>query len=109
MTLKDDMQHCVLEYYQDCLNDDHELTLTYFTARSNLVPFAFVWEEGKTMDFSETIVVYDIKVCRCSQLNEYMNLYEYQRSKSFIHRHPNLSESIFLNFFSSITTRPVEA
>ena len=30
------------------------------------------------MDFSETIVVYDINVGRCSQLNEYMNLYEYQ-------------------------------
>ena len=26
------------------------------------------------MDFSETIVVYDIKVGRCSQLNEYMKL-----------------------------------
>ena len=24
-----------------CLNDDPELTLTYFTARSNLVPYAF--------------------------------------------------------------------
>ena len=24
------------------------------------------------MDFSETIVVYDIKVSRCSQLNKYM-------------------------------------
>ena len=32
------------------------------------------------MDFSETIVVYDIKVCKCSQLNEYMKLYEYQMS-----------------------------
>ena len=32
------------------------------------------------MDISETIVVYDVKVCRCSYLNEYMNLYEYQRS-----------------------------
>ena len=42
------------------------LTLTYFTARSNLVPYAFVWEKGKTIDFSETIVVYDIKVGRCS-------------------------------------------
>ena len=36
--------------------------LTYFTARSNLVPYAFVWEKGKTMDFSETIVVYDLKL-----------------------------------------------
>ena len=38
------------------------LTLTYFTARSNLVPYAFVWEKGKTMDFSETIVVCDLKL-----------------------------------------------
>ena len=34
--------------------------------------------------FSETIVVYDLKVGRCNQLNEYMKLYEYQRSRSFI-------------------------
>ena len=40
----------------------------------NFVPYAFVWEEGKMMDFSETIVVDDIKVGRCSQLNEYMKL-----------------------------------
>ena len=26
------------------------------------------------MDFLETIVVYDIKVSRCSQLNEYMKV-----------------------------------
>ena len=26
----------------------------HFTVRSNLVPYAFVWEKGKTMDFSET-------------------------------------------------------
>ena len=38
------------------------LSLTYFTTRSNLVPYAFVWEKGKTMDFSETIVVYDLKL-----------------------------------------------
>ena len=43
-------------------NDDPGLTLTYFTARSNLVPYAFVWEKGKTMDFSETIIVYDLKL-----------------------------------------------
>ena len=100
MTLKVEMQHRVLEYYQMFSIDDPGLTLTYFT---------FVLEEGETMDFSETVVVYDIKVGRCSQLNEYMKLYEYQRSRSFIHLHPNLSDSIFLNFFSSITTRPIEA
>ena len=62
MALKVGMQYRVLEYCQVCSNDDHELTLTYFTARSNLVPYAFVWEKGKTMDFSETIVVYDLKL-----------------------------------------------
>ena len=40
--------------------------MTYFTARSNLVRYAFIWEKGKTMDFSGTIVVYDVKVGRCS-------------------------------------------
>ena len=66
MTLKLGMQHRVREYYQFCSNDDPELTLTLFAARSNLVPYVFVWEKGKTMDFSETMVVYDVKVGRCS-------------------------------------------
>ena len=61
------------------------------------------------MDFSEIILVYDIKVGRCSQLNEYMNLYEYQWSRSFIDLGPKLSDSIFSNFFSSVTTRLIEA
>ena len=82
---------------------------TYFTARSNLVPYAFVSGKVGTMGFSETIVVYDIKVGRWSQLNEYMKLYEYQRSRSFIDLGPSHSDSIFSNFFSSITSRPVEA
>ena len=62
MTLKLSMQHRVLEYYQVWSNDDPGWTLTYFTVRSNLVPYAFVWEKGKTMIFSETIVVYDFKL-----------------------------------------------
>ena len=56
------MQHRVLEYYHVYSNDIHGLTLTYFMARSNLVPYAFVWEKGKTMDFSETVVVCDLKL-----------------------------------------------
>ena len=68
----------------------------------------FLGEKGKTMDFSETIVVYDIKVDRCSQQNEYMKLYENQRSRSFIDLGLNLSDSIFLKF-SSVTIRPIEA
>ena len=88
MTLKLGMHHRVLEYYQVCSNDDPGLTLTYFTARSNLVPYAFVWEKGKTMDFSETIVVYDVKVNRC-------------RSRSFIDLGPrSLRFTTYSNFFS---------
>ena len=66
MILKIGMQDWVLEYYQVYSNDDPGLTMTYFTASSNLVPYAFVWENGKTVDFSETIVVYGVKVGRCS-------------------------------------------
>ena len=66
MTLKLGMQHQVLEYYQVCSNDVPGLTLTYFTAMSNLVLYAFIWEKGKTMDFSETILVGDVKVGICS-------------------------------------------
>ena len=62
MTLKLGMHRRVLKYYQICSNDDPLLTLTYFMARSNLVPYTFVWEKGKTMDYSETIVVYDLKL-----------------------------------------------
>ena len=73
-------------------------------------PVCFCMEKGKTMDFfSEIIVIYDIKVGRCGQLNEYMKLHEYQRSRSFIDLDSNHSDSIFLNFFSSLTTWPIEA
>ena len=66
MTLKLGMRHRVLDYYQVFSNDDPGLTMTYFTVRSNLVPYAFVWEKGKRMDFSETIVVYNVEVGMCS-------------------------------------------
>ena len=76
MSLKVDMQHRVLEYYQACSNDDPGLTLTYFTARSNLFLYAFVWKIVKTIDFSETIVIYGYKLVDAVNLNEYMKLYE---------------------------------
>ena len=60
MTLNLGMHHRVLEYYKICSIDDPGLTLNYFLARSNLVPYAFEWQKGKTVDFSETIVVYVI-------------------------------------------------
>ena len=62
MTLKLGMQHWVLEYYQLYSNDDPGLTFTCFTSRSNLAHCAFVLEKGKTIDFSETIVIYDVKL-----------------------------------------------
>ena len=36
----------------------------------------FCMRKVKAMEFSETIVVYDIKVGICSQLNKYMKFYE---------------------------------
>ena len=62
MTFKVGMKHWVFEYYQIYSNDDPKLALTYFTARSSLVPYAFIWEKCKTTDFSETVVVYDLKL-----------------------------------------------
>ena len=100
MTLSVGMQHRVLEYYQVYSNDDPGLALTSFTAMSNLIHYAFVWVKAKTMDFSETILVCDIKVCR--QLNEYMNLYEYQRSRSFIDLRPR---SLRFNIFKLLFLR----
>ena len=54
--------------HQVCSNYAPGLTLTYFYDKSNLVPYAFVWETVKTMKFSGTIVIYDITVGRCNQL-----------------------------------------
>ena len=42
------------------------IDLNLFYGKVKFGPFAFVWEKVKTMDFSETIVVYDIKVGRYS-------------------------------------------
>ena len=49
------MQHRALEYYKIYSNDDPGLTLTYFTARSNLVPYAFVWEKIKQWIFQKQL------------------------------------------------------
>ena len=94
---------CSIEYSSTGSNDAPGLTLTYFPARSNLVAYAFVWEKVKTMDFSETIVVYDIMVGRCSQLNEYMKIWV---QKTRVIRWPCCKSLIFNIFklFSSITT-----
>ena len=56
------------------------------------------------MDFPKTIVVYDIKVGRFIQLNEYIE--GQGHSLTFIQGH---SDSTFSNFFCSETARPIEA
>ena len=56
----------------------------------------------KTMDCSETIVVYDIKVGICSQVNEYMKFYEYRRSLLLVDLGPNFRFNIFkLSFLNN--------
>ena len=54
--LKLGMQHWVLKYHQVYSNDAPGLTLTYFTARLNLVRYAFVWKKVKTMAFFQTLL-----------------------------------------------------
>ena len=60
------------------------------------------------MDFSETIVICDIKVGRCAQLNEYLNFYECQGSGHSLTLDQGYSDSTFSNFFSLETARPIE-
>ena len=40
--------------------------LDLFYGKVKFFSYAFIWEKGKIMDFSEIIVVYDVKVGRCS-------------------------------------------
>ena len=71
------MLHWGLQPIIVCSNDDPRVTLTYLTAMSNLVTYAFLWEKVKTVDFSETIAAGDLKVGRCRQLIEIMKVCEY--------------------------------
>ena len=103
MTLKRYLQDRMLEFFQVCSNNDPCLTLKYLMARSNLVPCDFVWEKVKTIDFSETIVV---KVIRRSKLNEYVNLYEYQRLRPFNDLGPSSLTFYIFKLFSLDTVGP---
>ena len=40
------MKHWRCSPYQVCTNDESRLALTYFMARSNLIPNAFIWEKS---------------------------------------------------------------
>ena len=67
---------CTIQPIIVCSNDPG-VTLTYFTARSNLVTYVFQWEKVKRVDFSGTIAAIDPKVGRCRQLIESMKVIEY--------------------------------
>ena len=49
-----------------------------------MVTKAFLWGKVKKVDFSETIAACDLKVGNCRQLIEFMKVYEYWRSMSFL-------------------------
>ena len=49
------MQHWECGSHQICTNDESRLTLTYFMARSNLIPNAFIWEKSGNVHFSITV------------------------------------------------------
>ena len=77
--------------------------------RSNLVPYAFVWEKGNIMDFSETIVSMISKLVEPFNYMStwtFMNIKGQGHSLTFFQGH---SDSTFSNFFCSETARPIEA
>ena len=51
MIFKVGMRQRGLKFYKNYINDDHWLTLTYFTARQNLAGFAFEWKKTVTKSF----------------------------------------------------------
>ena len=58
------------------------------------------------VDYSETIEVYDIKVDIYSTLTEYMEVYMYQRSRSFFHLCPKSLR--FHLFQTAFALQPLE-
>ena len=79
-----------------------------FYSKVKFASLCFCMENGKTMDFSQTTAVNDIKIGKRNQLNKYMNLYAYQRSRSFIDLH---RRSLRLNIFKLVsleTSRLIE-
>ena len=49
------MYHRVLDYYQDCTNDDLGLTLTFSRARSNMGKYLYIKFHGSFNDAGLTI------------------------------------------------------
>ena len=64
---------------------------------------AFVWEKVKIIYFLETIAALGLKVASSIQLNEFMKLSEYQRSRSFFDLDQKSLRFQSLNLFFSKT------
>ena len=76
MILKLGMQHRGLKLYKVYINGDPRLTLTYFTARSNLET-GFSLGKSENSGFLETIAACDLKIGRGRQIIEFMKVCEY--------------------------------
>ena len=105
LTLKLVMQHCVLKYYQVCSNYDPELILTYFMARLNLVPYAFVWEKKANNGFfrnylSQWYQKQLVDAVKLVHVWTFMNIKGQGHSLTFVQGH---WDSTFSNFFPSKT------
>ena len=60
----------------------------------------------KTVDFSETIEACDLKIRRYRQLNDFMKVCEYKRSRSFLDLGPRSCTYQNSNLILSETTEP---
>ena len=65
MTLGLGMQHRGLELNKVCSNDDLGLTLTFFTARSNLLPYVFIWNVSKSFNGQNLYQMTEVTRCSC--------------------------------------------
>ena len=61
----------------------------------------------KTVDFSETIAAFDLKVGRCRQLIEFTRVCEYSRLRSFFDLGPQSFTYENLNLLFLETTGPI--
>ena len=52
LRLNIDIKHRGLKVYKVCSNDGRRLTFNLLTAKSNLLPHTFVWENGEKLFFS---------------------------------------------------------
>ena len=81
--------------------------MTYFTARSNLVPSVFIWEKCLSCRFRRDYWSMWGESGTYSQINEYMMIYDNPRSRSFIDLCPrslrfNIFKLLFLKKRKSV-------